>query len=326
VLLGAMYLVSGISGAKVADMAAVAPALFPEMERRGSERGELIALLSASGAMTDTIPPSLFLITLGSVCGVSIAGLFTGGLLPALLLAACLCTVVYFKTRNEDLSGVKRYPAKEIVRLGVISAPAIILPFLIRWAVIFGIATATEVSTLGIAYSILAGILIYRKFPLRRLFPALIETASLSGAILMIIGAATSMAWALTQSGMSQKLVVAMQNAPGGRGMFLMVSIVAFSILGSVLEGIPSIVLFGPLLFPVSRALGINDIHYAMVIVVAMGLGLFAPPFGVGFYGACAVGRGVPDIAMKRIWIYLLALLVGLIVIALVPAISTCLL
>ena len=324
VLLGAMYLVSGISGAKVADMAAVAPALFPEMERRGSERGELIALLSASGAMSDTIPPSLFLITLGSVCSVSIAGLFTGGLLPALLLALCLCAVVYFKTRSEDLTGVQRHPLPEILRLGLVAAPALILPFLIRWAVVFGVATATEVSTLGIAYTIVAGIFVYRRFPLNRLYPALIETVSLSGAILLIIAAATAMAWALTQSGMSQNLVTFMQGVPGGKAMFLTLSIIAFAILGSVLEGIPAIVLFGPLLFPVSRALHINDIHYAMVIIVAMGLGLFAPPFGVGFYGACAVSRGQPDVAMKRIWIYLLALLVGLVVIAAVPQISTC--
>jgi tripartite ATP-independent transporter DctM subunit len=326
VLLGAMYLVSGISGSKVADMAAVAPALFPEMERRGAERGELIALLSATGAMTDTIPPSLFLITLGAVCGVSIAGLFTGGLLPALLLTICVAVVVYIKARKEDLTGVKKYPPKEILWFGIIGLPALILPFSIRWAVVLGVATATEVSTLGILYTILAGIFIYRQFPLRRLFPALVETASLSGAILMIIGAATVMAWALTQSGLSQKLVETMHSVPGGKGMFLVVSIVAFSILGSVLEGIPSIVLFGPLLFPVSRAVGINDIHYAMVIVIAMGLGLFAPPVGVGFYGACAVGRGEPDVAMKRIWVYLLALLVGLVIIAAVPEISTCLL
>jgi tripartite ATP-independent transporter DctM subunit len=324
VLLGAMYLVSGISGAKVADMAAVAPALFPEMERRGSERGELIALLSASGAMSDTIPPSLFLITLGSVCGVSIAGLFTGGLLPAFILALCLAVVVFFKTRNENLSGVRRLPLREVVRLGVISAPAIALPFLIRWAVVEGVATATEVSTLGIAYSAIAGLLIYRRFPLKRMYPALIETASLSGAILLIIGCATAMGWSLTQSGMSGKLVHAMQAVPGGHSMFLVVSILAFVVLGSVLEGIPSIVLFGPLLFPVARAVGIHDIHYAMVIVVAMGLGLFAPPFGVGFYGACAVGRGAPDLAVRRIWIYLLALLGGLVIIAAVPAISTC--
>jgi tripartite ATP-independent transporter DctM subunit len=326
VLLGAMFLVSGISGAKVADMAAVAPALFPEMERRGSNRGELIALLSASGAMTDTIPPSLFLITLGSVCGVSIAGLFTGGLLPAALLALCLCVVVGYESRHDNVAGIERHSTKAIVRLGIISAPALAMPFLIRWAVVDGVATATEVSTLGIAYSLLAGLLIYRRFDWKRIYPMLIETASLSGAILLILGCATAMAWALTQSGMSHKLVEAMRGLPGGQAIFLAASVVAFAVLGSVLEGIPSIVLFGPLLFPVARALGVNDIHYSMVIVVAMGLGLFAPPFGVGFYGACAVGRGSPDSAMKRIWVYLAALLVGLIIIAAVPEISTCLL
>ncbi|MEA4838837.1 MAG: TRAP transporter large permease subunit [Rhodospirillaceae bacterium] len=322
VLLGAMYLVSGISGAKIADMAAVAPALFPEMEKRGSQRGELIALLSASGAMSDTIPPSLFLITLGAVCGVSIAALFTGGLMPAAFLALCMAVVVFFKSRNENLDGVRRFTKKEVTRLFIIAAPALALPFIIRFAVIEGIATATEVSTLGIAYSIIIGALLYRDGDWKRFYPALIETASLAGAILLIIAAATAMGWALTQSGFSHKVASLVQGLPGGKTTFLLATIVAFAFLGSVLEGIPAIVLFGPLMFPMSRAFGIHDVHYSMILIVSMGLGLFAPPFGVGFYGACAVGKGSPDEAMKRIWIYLFALLLGLIVIAAVPWIS----
>ncbi len=108
VLIGAMYLVSGISGAKAADMAAVAPVLFPEMIERGAKPGDLVALLSATGAQTETIPPSLVLITIGSVTGVSIAALFTGGMLPGLVLAVTLCAVVWRRYRNEDLSHVKR--------------------------------------------------------------------------------------------------------------------------------------------------------------------------------------------------------------------------
>ena len=106
VLLGAMYLVSGISGSKAADMAAVAPVLFPEMKRRGANEGELVSLLAASGAMSETIPPSLVLITIGSVTGVSIAALFTGGLLPALVLALALALIARWRSRREDLSGV----------------------------------------------------------------------------------------------------------------------------------------------------------------------------------------------------------------------------
>ena len=322
VLVAAMYLVSGISGAKAADMAAVAPVLFPEMIKRGAKPGDLVALLSATGAQTETIPPSLVLITIGSVTGVSIAALFTGGLLPGLVLAVMLCLVVWRRYRNEDLSHVKRAGLGEIGSTFLVALPAIALPFVIRAAVIGGVATATEVSTIGIVYSALAGLLIYRKFDWRRVYPMLTETASLSGAILLIIGAATGMAWALTQSGFSTSLAKFMTGLPGGGPVFLAVTIIAFVVLGSVLEGIPAIVLFGPLLFPIAKQVGVHEVHYAMVVILAMGIGLFAPPFGVGYYAACAISRIHPDEGIKPMLGYMLALLIGTIVIAAVPWIS----
>ena len=322
VLVGAMYLVSGISGSKAADMAAVAPVLFPEMKERGAKPGDLVALLSATGAQTETIPPSLVLITIGSVTGVSISALFTGGLLPGVVLAIMLCGLVWWRYRGEDLSHVKRARGSEIGKAFIVALPALALPFVIRAAVVEGVATATEVSTIGIVYAVVVGILVYRKFDWRRLRPMLVETAALSGAILLIIGTATGMAWGLTQSGFSRALAAAMTGLPGGSATFLAVSIVAFVILGSVLEGIPAIVLFGPLLFPIARAVGIHEVHYAMVVILAMGIGLFAPPFGVGYYAACAIGRVDPAEGMRPIWGYMLALLIGLIVVAAIPWIS----
>ena len=323
VLLGAMYLVSGISGSKAADMAAVAPALFPEMQKRGAQGGDLVALLSASGAMSETIPPSLVLITIGAVTGVSISALFTGGLLPAVVGLLALCVVVYFQTRHEDMSAVAKASGAQVRRALLIALPALALPFVIRTVVVEGVATATEVSTVGIAYTVLAGLLIYRQFDWKRVYPMLVDTACLSGAILLIIGCATAMAWALTQSGFSNSLVALMADVPGGKFGFMVVSLLAFVVLGSVLEGIPAIVLFGPLLFPVARALGVHEVHYAMVVIFAMGLGLFAPPFGVGFYAACAIGKVPPDQAFWRVWPHLGALFVALLVIAAVPWIST---
>jgi len=322
VLVGAMYLVSGISGAKAADMAAVAPVLFPEMKQRGARPGDLVALLAATGAQTETIPPSLVLITIGSVTGVSIAALFTGGLLPGVVLAVTLCMLVWWRYRHEDMSHVRRATGSEIGKTFVVALPALALPFVIRYAVVEGIATATEVSTIGIVYGALVGLLVYRRFDWRRLFPMLVETAALSGAILLIIGTATGMAWGLTQSGFSRSLAAAMTGLPGGSATFIAVSILAFTILGSVLEGIPAIVLFGPLLFPIARAVGVHEVHYAMVIILAMGIGLFAPPFGVGYYAACAIGRVDPAEGIRPIWGYLLALLVGLIIVAIFPWIS----
>src|SRR5882762_3235145 len=259
VLVGAMYLVSGISGSKAADMAAVAPVLFPEMKARGAKPGDLVALLAATGAQTETIPPSLVLITIGSVTGVSIAALFTGGLLPGVVLAITLSALVWWRYRGEDLSHVKRAQGGEIVKTLVIALPALALPFVIRYAVVEGIATATEVSTIGIVYALVVGLLVYRHFDWRRLMPMLVETACLSGAILLIIGTATGMAWGLTQSGFSRALAGAMTGLPGGSATFIAVSIVAFTVLGSVLEGIPAIVLFGPLLFPIARAVGVHE-------------------------------------------------------------------
>jgi tripartite ATP-independent transporter DctM subunit len=322
VLVGAMYLVSGISGSKAADMAAVAPVLFPEMKERGARPGDLVALLAATGAQTETIPPSLVLITIGSVTGVSISALFTGGLLPGFVLAITLSTLVWWRYRKEDLSHVRRASPGEAAKAFIIALPALALPFVIRAAVVEGVATATEVSTIGIVYGFLVGLLIYRRFNWRRLLPMLIDTASLSGAILLIIGSATGMAWGLTQSGFSRSLATAMTGLPGGAASFIGVSIVAFTILGSVLEGIPAIVLFGPLLFPIAKAVGVHEVHYAMIIILAMGIGLFAPPFGVGYYAACAIGRVDPAQGIRPIWGYMLALLIGLVIVAAVPWIS----
>jgi tripartite ATP-independent transporter DctM subunit len=323
VLLGAMYLVSGISGSKAADMAAVAPILFPEMQRRGMHPGELSSLLAASSAMSETIPPSLVLITIGSVVpGLSIAALFTGGLMPAFVAALALVAVAWWRSRNSDIGASERAAGRLIARSFLIAVPGLTLPFVIRFAVIDGVATATEVSTVGVVYTALLGLLVYREFDWRRLYPILIETVSLTGAVMMIIGTATAMAWALTQSGFSLWLVSVMAGVPGGSWGFLAITIVAFIILGSVLEGLPAIVLFGPLLFPVAKAMGVHEVHYAMVVILAMGIGLFAPPFGVGFFSACAIGRTNPDDSLWRIWPYIGALILSLLVVAAIPWLS----
>jgi tripartite ATP-independent transporter DctM subunit len=317
-----MYLVSGISGSKAADMAAVAPALFPEMKQRGAHPGKLVALLSASGAMSETIPPSLVLITIGAVTGVSISALFIGGLMPALVGLLALAAVVYWQSRDEPVSELPRASSLQILRTFLIALPALSLPFVIRTAVVEGVATATEVSTIGILYTFLVALLFFRPMPWGKIYPQLVESACLSGAILLIVGCATAMAWALTQSGFSTDLAVWMKQVPGGQLGFMVASLVAFILLGSLLEGIPAIVLFGPLLFPVARALGIHEVHYAMVVIFAMGLGLFAPPLGVGFYAACAIGQVKPDEAIGKIWPYLGALMVALLLIAIFPWIS----
>ena len=197
---------------------------------------------------------------------------------------------------------------------------------MIRAAVVEGVATATEVSTIGIAYAVIVGGLMADLPPVRLaadLMPMLVETASLSGAILLIIGTATGMAWALTQSGFSRDAGRRDDRPARRRG----------DLHGGVDRGLRRCsaacsrafrrsCCSGRCCFRSPRAVGVHEVHYAMVVILAMGIGLFAPPFGVGYYAACAIGRVDPDEGIRPIWGYLLALLVGLIVVAVLPWIS----
>jgi tripartite ATP-independent transporter DctM subunit len=322
VLLLSMYLVSGISGSKVADMAAVAPVLFPEMERRGQSRTQMVALLSASGAMAETIPPSLVLIVVASVTGISTSALFAAGLLPAAVAAAILIGIALVQSGSDRVELAKRPSARAIAKAFAVALPGLALPFLIRAAVVGGIATATEVSTVGIIYTVLVGVFVYREFRWDRVYPILSETVALSGAIMFIVATATAMAWALTQSGFAQQLANALGQAPGGVVGFWAIAIGAFIVLGMVLEGVPAIVLFGPLVFPIAKQFQIDEVQFAIVAILSMGIGLFAPPLGFGYYSACAIGKANPDTNMRPMWPYLCGLLVATVIVAAFPIVT----
>jgi tripartite ATP-independent transporter DctM subunit len=317
-----MLLVSGISGSKAADMAAIVPVLLPEMKKRGAKDGEMIALLAASSAMSETIPPSLILIMTGAVTGVSIGALFTAGWIPALLLACMVCFVARIRAPKAEVS-VKRAQWQTIAKLGLAATPVLVLPFVIRTSVVEGVATATEVATIGIAYVLVVTLALQRRFDWKRFYQALKDASSLTGAIFLILATANAMAWGFIQSGFTSILSSVAGSVPGGAFGFLFISVVVFAVLGSILEGIPAIVLLGPLLFPVAKSLGISEVHYALVAVMAMGVGLFAPPFGVGFYTACAIGRVNPMDAMKAIWPYLAVLFIGVVLVACIPWLTT---
>jgi TRAP-type C4-dicarboxylate transport system permease large subunit len=317
VLLGAMLLVSGISGAKTADMAAVAPVLLPEMKKRGNDEGELISLLAASGAMAETIPPSLVLITIGSVAGISIGALFTGGILPGVVLALLLAVLARYRSAEVAQGrSARRWRRRPHAAGGAAGAAAA------------GADPHRRRRRRGHRHRGVDHRHRLRRgrrppdLPALRLGPHLSDAGGHGGAVRRhpvhhrhrhrhVLGA--DAIGLLAQPG------DLMTSVPGGKYGFLLVSIAAFIVLGSVLEGIPAMVLFAPLLFPVAKAIGVHEVHYAMVVILAMGIGLFAPPFGLGYYAACTIGRVHPDVALRRIWPYLGACCFGLLVVAFVP-------
>ncbi len=302
VLLGSLFLVSGISGSKVSDMATVAPALFPEMKRRGHKPKEMIALLATGAAMADTVPPSIVLIVLGSAAGVSIAGLFTCGFVIAMVLLLVLAVLARWKARHEDMAACAARRStligKTLRRRRAGARPALPDPL--------GGRRRRRDRDRGLHHRrALRHVRRHRRSMAasawRKFYDMLVETAALSGAILLILGTALAMAWALTQAGFARTVATFMADLPGGWISLHGASpSSSSSILGCVLEGLPAIVLMAPLMFPIAKKLGINDIHYSMVVVTAMNIGLMTPPIGIGFYIACKIGNVSPDEAMRR--------------------------
>ena len=322
VMVAAMVIFSGISGSKMADVAAVGAVMIPAARRSQQNPGRAVALLAASAVMAETIPPCINLIILGFVANLSIGGLFMAGLLPAGLMAAALIAVsIIFGTRAQAVDAI---PAGSALRMWIGAMVSFGLIALIFIGFKSGFATATEISAFAVAYALLAGPIFFRELSLAAAARCFAHAAARSGLVLFIVAAAQSLAFALTLQQVPQTLAHAMiaLTQRGGIGLFMVLSIAILIVMGSVLEGAAALIIFGPLLVPVAAQLGIAPLQFGVVLVIAMGIGLFAPPLGLGLYGACLIGRVPIEQTVKPILAYLGLLLLCLLLIAFVPAIS----
>jgi len=324
VMVLSMVLFSGISGSKMADVAAVGSVLVPAAKRSKQNPGNAVALLSASAVMAETIPPCINLIILGFVANLSIGGLFMAGFLPAALMASCLIIAsVVFGTKAGITGEVATFTGKRGVAAGAIVSLGLIAMIFIGFK--GGYATATEISAFAAIYAILAGVVVFQELPLGSLYRCLVLAASRSGLVLFICAAAQSLAFMLTIQQIPHELGLFMihLSQTAGVGTFLLVSIAILIVMGSVLEGAAALILFGPLLVPVAAQIGIDPLQFGIVLVISMGIGLFAPPIGLGLLGACLIGNVALEETVKPLFCYLGLLLICVIVIAFVPAIAT---
>jgi len=320
VVVVSMYLFSGISGSKIADMAAVSsalksiPAEGADAEDTDSD-GRFTAVLNASAAMGETIPPSIGIIVVGTITSLSITSLFLAGLLPALALAACLMIVIYVQARMRREPRRHRAPVKQIGTSLIAAIPALTVPVILIGGVVGGFSTPTEVSAVAVVYALLLAIVIYRKLNLRNLWGLTIETLSIAGMALFALSTAGGFSFALTIAQVPQTLGTWIQGLHVGPIVFMLACALLMAIMGSVLEGLPALLIFMPLLLAPAIQVGINPIQFAIVMLVAIGIGVHAPPLGVGFYVACMLTKVKPVVAMRPMLVYLGVLLLGLIII-----------
>ncbi len=326
VMVTSMVLFSGISGSKMADVAAVGSVLIPAARRSRQNPGSAVALLAASAVMAETIPPCINLIILGFVANLSIGGLFVAGLLPAGLMALALIIVsIIFGKRTASSDEAQSRPAVSGLWSGAIASFGLI--FMIFAGFKSGFATATEISAFAAVYAIVIGSLVFRELSFKTAADSFVQAATRSGLVLFIVAAAQSLAFILTLQQVPHAVGDMMLSLSGTNGnwLFMLLSIAVLIVMGSVLEGAAALIIFGPLLLPVAVKLGIDPLHFGVVLVISMGLGLFAPPLGLGLYGACLIGNVPIEQTVKPIMGYLGLLFLCLLVIAFVPGISTAL-
>jgi tripartite ATP-independent transporter DctM subunit len=323
VMVLSMVIFSGISGSKMADVAAVGSVLVPAARRSKQNPGNAVALLAASAVMAEAIPPCINLIILGFVANLSIGGLFMAGLVPAALMALALIAVaVVFGTRTlvADAATAKVPTAQ----LWGGAAATVGLLVLIFGGFKSGFATATEISAFAALYALVVGSIVFRELGWQAAVRSFTLSAIRSGLIMFIVAAAQSLAFVLTLQQIPHALGDALVHLSqtSGTWLFMILSIAILIVMGSVLEGAAALIIFGPLLIPVAATLGIAPLHFGVVLVIAMGIGLFAPPLGLGLYGACLVGNVPIEDTVKPIMGYLGLLLLCLLVIAFVPTLT----
>ncbi len=324
VMIVAMAVFSGISGSKSADVAAVGSIMLPAMRRTGYREDDAVALLAATAVMGETIPPCINMIILGYAANVSIAGLFIAGLFPAGVMAIGLILVAVLSAGRRTRTDRPVRSRVEIARTtaGALSGFALIV--IIVGGIVGGIATPTEVSAVAVIYALIAGGLLFREMTWWSFADFLTRSASLAGMILFIVASAELLSYLLTVNLIPQTIAGALAGigASSGVWIFLLIAMGMLIVMGSVLEGAPALIIFGPLLLPAAQKLGVHPLHFGILLIIAMGIGLFAPPLGVGLYTACAVG-GVPvERVAGPIMKYLAVIGAALLLIAFVPAIT----
>ena len=318
VTVASMYVVSGLSGSKPADVAAVGTIMRDQLrERHGAPEGA--AVLAASAIMGETVPPSIAMLIVGSISSVSLAAMFIGGLIPAAVMALCLMALIYLRARLAGTPPAPRASLATIARAGLGAALPLLMPAMLLGGILLGIATPTEVAAFAVIYGLVLAILVYREMSAADVLRVVADTAALTGVLLFIFAAAAAFSWTLTVAYLPQRLVALLGAVGNSTAIFMLGSIVLLIVVGVLLEGLPSLNVVAPLLIPIAGKLGLSEMHYSLVLIIAMGVGGFMPLAGVGFYVCCAIMRCDIERASRATLPYLIMVLIGLLVVAFVP-------
>ncbi len=311
-----MMLFSGISGSTNADAAAVGSVMIPSMRQKGWEPARAGAIVAAAAGMGILVPPCLTMVVYGSVTNTSIAALFAAGLLPALVMAGAL--LLHIRLQSGGPASEPRVPIRERLRYLRDAGLALGLPVIIFGGILGGAFTPTEAAVVAVAYAVLAGLL-HRELTWAFFWGAVVRSGIATGAVMLMIAGSNILAWLLTVEQVPQALAAFIAEVGGGQIGFLLLSLLVFLILFALLDGIPGMLMLIPVFVPIARELGIDVLHYGLVMTTVMGIALFLPPLGVGLYIVLGIANTSLPAISRALAPYLLTMSAVTIVVALWP-------
>jgi C4-dicarboxylate transporter DctM subunit len=316
------YLFSGLSGSTAADVSAVGSMLIPSMSRSGYSREYSVSVVSAASAMGMMVPPCINMVVAGAIANVSVGALFVGGFIPAVVLAVSILVLIYFQALRNDWQADARLTLRQFISAWGGALIPLGMPVIIFGGILGGVVTPTEAGMLAVIYAAVVGLLVYRELKLRDLYRILLESAINSGVIGILVGIASVFAWLMAAEKVPDLMLNVMLGISSSPIVFIALSALVFMVVGAFLEGLPAIVVLLPTMYPILAKLGIHPIHYINVIIAAVGIGLFLPPIGLGLLIACSIAKIPVTSVSKTLAPFLLMLLVGLGIIALVPGLT----
>ena len=312
-----------ISGSGVADVTAIGSLMLPAMDQQGYKKGLSASLLGCAGSLGTVIPPSIVMIILGVTTGTSIGKLYLGGFIPGVFTGLCLMALAWVYAKRMHLPPGEPFAVGKVVTAFRQAFLSLLTPVIIIGGIITGVFTATEAAAAASAYALVLGLFVYRSLKLSQLPGIFLRVAETTGIILFIISAAALFGWILAAEQIPQRLAAFFLSISQNYYVLLILINVLLLILGTFMETIAIIIIVVPVLMPLVTSLGMDPVHFGVMVTVNMAIGANTPPVGVDLIAACKVGQTTLDDAMPYIWPFVGAMTLALACVTFIPPLVT---
>ena len=312
---------AGISGAAAADTAAVGAVSIPAMIRKGYEKGFAAAIQSAGGTIGVIIPPSIPMIIFGVVGGVSIGKMFLGGFIPGAVIGGALMGLSYFLAKKRGYQKEPFMGFKEIFRTLGSAIWALIMPGIILGGILGGIFTPTEAAVVAVVYGLLVGLFVYRELKIRDLPRIFAKAAVSTSTVMLLIATANIFGWILTAERVPQNVAAYLVTLTDSPWVLYSLILICLLIVGTFMETSASLIILTPVFLPVVQKFGIDPVHFGVVMVTALAIGMLTPPLGICLFISCNIARIQLSEIIKYVMPFLLVMIACLFLITYIPEI-----